>query len=151
MDDPLKVVASAVTPVVMVSATAILISGVNSRYIDIASRMRTLTQEYRDPNSNSKRCAAIQRQMVTFQLRIRLVSWAIRGLYGASGCFVTMALLISATLWRRMLATATLPLFVAGITMVLAAIVCELLELQASNRTISLEVTDVLHTPERHR
>jgi hypothetical protein len=147
MDDPLQVVASAVTPVVMVSATAILISGVNSRYIAIADRMRALTHEYRDPNANPKRRADIRRQMVTFQLRIRLVSWAIRGLYAASGCFVMMALLISATLWRKMLAAATVPLFLAGITMIILAIICELFELQASNQTISLEVTDVLHGP----
>lgn len=151
MDDPLQVVASAVTPVVMVSATAILISGVNSRYIDIASRMRTLAQEYRDPSTHAKRCEAIHRQMVTFQVRIRLVSWSIRGLYGASGCFVMMALLISATLWRRMLATATLPLLIGGITMVILAIICELFELQASNRTISLEVADILQGPECDR
>jgi len=40
--DPLQVLAAAVTPVVMVSATAILISGVNSRYISISDRMRSL-------------------------------------------------------------------------------------------------------------
>jgi hypothetical protein len=147
MDDPLQVVASAVTPVVMVSATAILISGVNSRYIAIADRMRALTHEYRDPNCSAKRCGDIRRQMVTFQLRIRLVSWSIRGLYAASGCFVTMALLISATLWRRMLAAATVPLFLAGITLIIVAIICEIFELQASNQTISLEVADVLRAP----
>jgi hypothetical protein len=40
--DPLRVLAAAVTPVVMVSAAAILISGVNSRYISISDRMRSL-------------------------------------------------------------------------------------------------------------
>ncbi len=51
IDDPLQVVASAVTPVVLVSATAILIGGVNSRHISISDRIRSLTAEYRNPGT----------------------------------------------------------------------------------------------------
>jgi hypothetical protein len=142
-DDPLQVVAAAVTPVVMVSATAILISGVNSRYISISDRMRGLSHEFRDPAATEERRQIIRRQMVIFTQRVYLVSWAVRTCYVAAGCFVTVALLISATLWRSMLITATLPLFLTGIFLILVAIVFQLLELQASNRTIHLEVEDV--------
>jgi hypothetical protein len=78
----------------------------------------------------------------TFQLRIRLASWAISGLYLASACFVTMALIISATLWREMLAAATVPLFIVGIVLLLGSIICELWELQAANRTLFEEISD---------
>lgn len=142
VDDPLQVVASAVTPVVMVSATAILISGVNSRYIAIADRIRSLMTEFRAAGTSSQRRASISRQMVGFKRRVRLVSWSIRGLYMASGCFVMMALLISATLWRRMVAEATLPLFILGIVMLIFAIICELIELKVSNDTLSVELSD---------
>jgi hypothetical protein len=143
IDNPLQVVASAVTPVVLVSATAILISGVNSRHIAIADRIRSLTAEYRSDATNPTRRAGINRQLPAFKSRIRLASWAIRGLYLASACFVTMALLISATLWREILAVATVPLFIAGILLLLVSIVCELWELQKANRTLFDEISDL--------
>ena len=146
MNDALQVLAAAVTPVVLVSATAILISGINSRYISISDRMRALAHEFRDPNCMEKRQVTISHEMVTFQHRIRLVSWAVRALYLAVGAFVTDALIISATLWREMLAIATLPLFLVGILLIMFAIVCQLLELQTSNHTISLEVRDITKT-----
>lgn len=142
-DDPLQVVAAAVTPVVMVSASAILISGVNARYISISERMRGLSHEYRESATSEARRAVISEQMVVFIRRVHLVSWSVRTCYLAAACFVTVALLISATLWRSMLIIATLPLFLAGICLILVAIVFQLMELQASNRTISLEVKDV--------
>jgi hypothetical protein len=142
IDNPLQVVASAVTPVVLVSATAILIGGVNARHVAIADRIRSLTAEVRNAATSSARRAGIQKQLPTFQLRIRLASWAISGLYLASACFVTMALIISATLWREMLALATLPLFILGIVLLLGSIICELWELQAANRTLFEEISD---------
>jgi hypothetical protein len=141
--DPLQVLAAAVTPVVMVSATAILISGVNSRYISISDRMRSLAHEYRQTNVSAERHAVIRSQMIVFRRRVALVSWAVRVLYAATGCLMSIALLISATLWRQMLVWITLPLFLLAILLIVIAIVCQLLELQASNRTISLETKDV--------
>jgi hypothetical protein len=143
-NDAMQVLAAAVTPVVLVSATAILISGSNSRYISISDRMRALAHEYRDANCEEQRRITISRQMLTFEYRIHLVSWAVRALYTAVGAFITDALIISATLWRHMLAAATLPLFLLGILLIVLAIVCQLLELQSSNRTISLEISDIV-------
>jgi hypothetical protein len=143
MDDALQIVASAVTPVVLVSATAILISGVNARHIAIADRIRSLTAEHRNAATNPARRKGIERQLPAFEVRVKLASWSIRGLYLASACFVTMALIISATLWREMIAAATLPLFICGIVLVLFSIVCELLELQKANRTLFDEIADL--------
>jgi len=145
-NDALQVLTAAVTPVVLVSATAILISGINSRYIAISDRMRALAHEYRDPNCIEQRRSTISHEMVTFQYRIHLISWAVRALYMAVGAFLTEALLISATLWRQMLAKATLPLFLLGILLMMLAIVCQLLELHSSNRTLSLEIRDIAET-----
>ena len=142
-DDPLQVLAAAVTPVVMVSATAILISGVNSRYISVSDRMRSLAHEYREMNVSAERRAVIRSQMTVFRHRVALVSWAVRTLYAANGCLVSIALLISATLWRQTLVWITLPLFLLAISLIVIAIICQLLELQASNRTIFLETKDV--------
>ena len=141
--DPMQVLAAAVTPVVLVSATAILISGVNSRYIAIADRMRVLAGEFRSPSCTAARRTRICAQIRIFAIRIRLVAWAVRALYAAVACFVAMVMLISATLWRQMLQATTLPLFVLGTVLIFAAIICELFELYLANRTIGLEVSDI--------
>jgi hypothetical protein len=142
-NDAMQVLTAAVTPVVLVSATAILISGTNSRYISISDRMRALAHEYRDPKCIQQRRITISHELLIFHHRIHLVSWAVRALYMAVGAFIIDALIISATLWRHMLAAATLPLFLIGILLIISAIVCQLLELQSSNRTVSLEISDI--------
>jgi uncharacterized integral membrane protein len=128
---------------VLVSATAILISGINSRYISISDRLRALAHEYREPTCPAERRAIIVREIRTFETRMHLMSWAVRALYSAVAAFIVDALIISATLWRQMLAIATLPLFVAGILLVLFALTCQLFELNSSDRTIALEVSDI--------
>lgn len=147
--DPLKVVATAVTPVVMVSATAILVSGVNSRYISISDRVRALTREYRDRGTTEERQLNIRRQMVIFHRRLHLVSWAARILYAAVGCFVAVALLISTSVSRPILLSATPGMFLIGLILIAFAIVLQLLELQQSNRTINIESADVLSRPRK--
>ena len=142
-NDAVQVLTAAVTPVVLVSATAILISGINSRYISISDRLRSLAHEYRDPSCPQHRRVAITREIVAFRHRMHLMSWAVRSLYAAVGAFIVDALIISATLWREMLAKATLPLFIAGILLVLFALVCQLLELRSSDRTIAIELSDI--------
>jgi hypothetical protein len=144
--DPLKVVATAVTPVVMVSATAILISGVNARYISISDRVRALAREYRDRGTSDERQLNIRRQMAVFHRRLHLVSWAARILYAAVGCFVAVALLISVSVSKPMLLSATLGMFLIGLILIAFAIVLQLIELQQSNRTIDIESADALST-----
>jgi len=147
--DPLKVVAIAVTPVVMVSATAILISGVNARYISISDRVRTLAREYRDAVTSRERQLNIRSQMQIFHRRLRLVSWATRVLYAAVGCYIADALLISISVSKRILLGATLAMFLIGLILTAFAIVLQLLELQQSNRTIEIESADVLSDSQR--
>jgi DNA-binding transcriptional regulator YbjK len=142
-DHQLQVLASAVTPVVLVSAAAILISGVNARYIAIADRMRSLAKEYREKACDPHRREVIESQMATFQLRVRLVSWAERTLYFAVVCFTSVALLISAALSRSVLEAASLPTFTVGLLLMMIAIVLQLAELQFSNRTLRLETEDI--------
>jgi Protein of unknown function (DUF2721) len=145
LTEPLQIVATAITPVVMVSSTAILAGGINSRYMTIADRIRTLAREYRDTQTPEPRRVVISKQMVVFQRRVSLVSSAIRMCYVAMACFILMALVITATAFREMLVAVTLPLFLIGIGLLLTAIFFQLLELQAANLTIAMEVKDVLH------
>jgi hypothetical protein len=142
--DPLRIIASAVTPVVMVSATAILISGVNARHISISDRIRSLSREYRGTGVDVPRKRIIQREVVIFQRRLHLVSWATRMLYASVGCFILMALLISVSVVNAGLQGATLVIFLLGLVLIAIAIILELIELQESNSTIELESADIL-------
>ncbi len=146
MNDALRIVTTAVTPVVMVSATAILASGVNTRYLAISDRVRSLSHEFRLPECAPERRRIIALQMRIFQTRISLVSRAARLLYMAAGWFVFVALLISVSLWEMMLQWVTLPAFVAGLLFVAWAIGLQLAELNASHQTITLEAEDVLRS-----
>jgi hypothetical protein len=143
--DPLTIVTSAVTPVVMVSSTAILISGVNARYISVSDRVRNLAHEFRDGNPSAERRENIHRQMLIFRRRIELVSWAARLLYVAAGLFVSIALMIGVSMWRRIFGEVTLPIFLLGLLLVAIAIGLQFGELQLSNRTIRLEAADLLN------
>lgn len=143
LDSALQILTSAVTPVVLVSATAVLISGVNSRHISISDRMRSLSKEYRDAPTTEERRGTIQQQMHMFYKRIHFVSWAIRSLYAAAWCFVAEVLIISATLWRDSLVAATVPLFLVGIGLLMLALALQLIELHEANRTLVIEVHDV--------
>lgn len=148
--DPLQVVAAAVSPVVMISATAILIAGVNSRYISISDRVRNLAREYRSEGTVRSRALNIHRQMRVFHHRLHLVSWATRVLYSAVFCFVCVALLITMASLRHGIQSATLALFLLGLALIAGAILLQLIELQESNTTIYLESQDVLEPPEKN-
>jgi len=144
VDDPLRIVTTAVTPVVMVSATAILISGVNARYISISERMRTLSAEFRREPISPARRINIRQQMAVFIRRMAYVEWAARILYIAVAAFLIMALLISLSVRHTIFEMVTLPLFLLGLTLVIAAIVLQSLELRHSVQTIRLETAEVL-------
>lgn len=79
--------------------------------------------------------------------RIHLVAWAVRMLYAAVCCFITVVIIISASSNHMILSAATLPLFASGTALIMIAVICQILELQTSHRTIQLEVSDVLGGP----
>ena len=133
----------------MVSATAILISGTNARYISVSDRVRMLTREFRADGTSVERRSNIVMQMEIFHRRLHLVSWAARILYAAVGCFVAVALSISLSVTRPILVGATLWVFLIGLGLIALAIIMQLLELHQSNRTIDIESSDVL--PHLHK
>src|SRR4051812_36477386 len=107
----------------MVSATAILVSGVNARYISISDRVRMLAREHREPGTSDDRRLNIRAQMPIFRRRLYLVSWATRVLYAAVGLFIAVALIMSISASRPMVVEATLGMFLVGLALIVVAIV----------------------------
>ena len=131
-------IAAAVTPVVMISANAILIGSISSKHQAMADRLRILTAEWRSPGTTAARRDSIRAQVEMFTLRIAWISRAHFLLYVATACFLAMVLGIALSI--QML---SLPLLLAGVILMLMAIVLELLDLRKARATIKLESGDI--------
>jgi hypothetical protein len=137
------VIATAVAPIVMVSATGLLFVGVQTKNLHLADRVRDLMREYRatDPKDKERR-EAIRAQIVLFEKRIRLSQRALESLYGATVSFVTTTFLLAVAPWIGQTAVPTPVtggIFILGIASLLLALVLEFLEMRAGLSTIAIE------------
>jgi hypothetical protein len=131
----------------MISASAILISGISSKHSSTADRLRSLTEEHRRPETSARRRACIEKQCVLFMRRLRLIAAGHILLYLATAFFVAMVFAISASQIFGNWQPALFPLFIAGVVLLLAALLIEILELRLATRTLSIEVADTLGHP----
>src|ERR1700722_934647 len=126
-------IAAAVTPVVMISANAILIGAISSKHQAMSDRLRTLSAEWRSPDASAARRDSIRAQVQLFALRIAWISRAHFLLYVATACFIAMVFVIALAPvisgWPA-LATLSLPLLLSGAFLMLLAIFLELLDLR---------------------
>jgi hypothetical protein len=137
--DALKMVTTAVAPAVMISATAILIGSVSSKHQSMSERMRALTAEYRQGATAAARRANIRRQVLFFRRRLNYTLYAHVLLFCATGLFIGTVILTSLMQIEWLLIC-----FVAGVSLLLFAVICELLELRLARRTVDLEIADTV-------
>ncbi len=140
-------IAAAVTPVVMISANAILIGAISSKHDSMSSRLRTLTAEWRRPETNTARRDSIRAQVQLLSLRLEWISRSHFLLYVATVCFVAMVMVLALTAVIRTWAVFSLPLLVAGVSLMLVAIFLELLDLRKAQATIEIESRDLVPAP----
>lgn len=143
VEDPLRVVTAAVTPVVMISASAILISGINSKHQSLSDRVRGLAAEFRGVDTSTARKDNISSQIRFFRRRLRFVAIAHMSLYCATACFIFMVMVISFTVKITTLVAWTLPFFLIGVALLLIAVGFEIRELRMSRETMRIELTDI--------
>jgi|HubBroStandDraft_6_1064221.scaffolds.fasta_scaffold357017_1 hypothetical protein len=137
-------IAAAVTPVVMISANAILIGAISSKHEAMSDRLRSLTAEWRSPATGAARRDSIRAQVRLFSLRIAWIARAHFLLYAATACFIAMVMVIALTPVLQTWADFSMPLLVAGVLLMLVAIVLELLDLRKARATIAIETRDLL-------
>lgn len=133
-------IAAAVTPVVMISANAILIGAISSKHQAMSDRLRVLTAEWRGPDTSAARRDSIRAQVRLFTLRIAWISRAHFLLYVATACFLAMVLVIAGGPSLELL---SLPLLLGGVFLMLTAIFLELLDLRKARATIEIESREV--------
>src|SRR5580698_11212151 len=109
-------IAAAVTPVVMISANAILIGSISSKHQAMSDRVRSLTAEWRSPGTSAARRDSIRAQVQMFTLRIAWISRAHFLLYVATACFLAMVLVIAGGPSLELL---SLPLLLGGVFLML--------------------------------
>jgi hypothetical protein len=139
--DALERIAAALSPVVLVSAAALLAVGISQKHVALGDRIRTLSAELRAPGVTPARRQSVAAQLELFTIRIRHSGRAHSAVYLAICCFLAMILVI--TLQQRftgLWGAISLVLFVGGVSLMLAGIVLELLELRLADRTIAREL-----------
>ena len=140
----LQLINAAVTPVVLISACAALILGINNKHTAIADRLRTFAADLRGSKDSADRKAQIREQVDIFFRRYRLTWMALATLYSSVISFVLMILFIILSQkhilrWE----SGVMALFLIGIGLTLCAVVCEMFELRLSIRSLEVELRDV--------
>jgi uncharacterized protein DUF2721 len=140
----LALVGAAVTPVVMISACAILISGVGSRHSELSDRIRALAAEYRGTAIETPRRAVLFNELRDFMCRSRLTWLAHCFLYLAAADFAAAVLATLHALRRSEWGRPTLTLFMIGCVLLLVALLLMLWELLLAQRTLDREAADIM-------
>jgi hypothetical protein len=140
----LQLINAAVTPVVLISACAALILGINNKHTAIADRLRLFAAELRANSDSPDRKAQLREQVTIFFQRYRLTWISLASLYSAVISFVLMiAFIILSQKQVLHWEPGVLALFMIGITLTLCAVVCEMLEIRLSIRSLEVELRDV--------
>lgn len=141
---PLSIIGVAVTPVVMISANAILTSALSARHSNVADRLRTLLAEYRRPETSDTRRRSIASQAPLFERRIAHLETANLMLFLATACFVATVIVISVSSFAVAASAAALPVFLTGVTLMLSGVMAEVWELKSARETMRLELSSTL-------
>src|ERR1700760_4600926 len=85
-------IAAAATPVVMISANAILIGAISSKHQAMSDRLRALAAEWRSAGVSEVRSDDIRAQVELFLHRIAWIARAHVLLYASTACFLVMVI-----------------------------------------------------------
>lgn len=143
VNGPLSIIGVAVTPVVMISANAILTSALSARHSNVADRLRSLLAEYRRAETSVARRGSIAAQVPLFERRIARLEAANLMLFLATACFVATVIVISVSSFAPA-AAAALPVFLAGVVLMLSGVMSEVWELKSARETLRLEIAGTL-------
>jgi len=144
LQDTQDAISAAITPVVMISANAILIGAISSKHQSMSDRLRALTAEWRNEATPVVRRDAIAGQVRLFNQRLRWVTWSHIVLYTATACFIAMVIVIAVSPAIEAMSGASLRLLIAGVALMFVGILLELLDLAKARATVALEVKDIL-------
>jgi uncharacterized protein DUF2721 len=146
----LSLISAAVTPVVMISACAVLIMGIATKHAGLSDRARALAAEYRATSEESGRRPVLRRELREF-MRRAVLSWLAHCLiYSAAITFSATVLVALLALRRPVWGAPTVGLFILGTVLLVAALILEFTELLLAQATLRWETSDILSQEGRH-
>lgn len=138
-----NLISTAVAPVVLITATAILLSGYTGKYTNISDRLRDLTAECRRADTTAARKANLRAQLLLFQRRVSAM-WAASILLSmALLAFLGTILSVIFAQHRASLGWAGAVCLVVGLVLLGVAVLLELYEIRLSRLTIAGELADI--------
>ncbi|GAC1636876.1 MAG: hypothetical protein NVS4B8_00960 [Herpetosiphon sp.] len=142
----LSLISAAVTPIVLVTATSILLSNHTAKYNAISLQMRLLSAEYRAAGTPDVRRTSLHRQLILFQRRIRALGVASTCLYLALLCFLGTELAVIFVSGARVarLDVAGAITLVIGLLLMVLTVLLELQEVRLARHTGKEELRDVV-------
>lgn len=136
-------VSLAATPVVLITATAILLSGFSAKYGNISDRLRSLTAEHRHADTPQARHLVLRFQIRIFRQRVSMMWAASACLSSALLLFVGTVLSVIFSARATQLGLAGAAFLVAGLTLIGLAVVLELYELRLARLAVDGELADI--------
>ena len=140
----LQLISAAVTPVVMISACAALILGINNKHGSLSMQIRGTIADMRRVEPGSRRLTQLRRQLFIFNRRFRITQAALFSLYGAIGIFTATVLFILLAQKRMLISTPALGGFVFGAILMGCAALLEAGEVFLAGHALRIEMEDVL-------
>jgi hypothetical protein len=135
-------IASAVTPAVMVSACALFALGLDNQAGRISARARELMREHRQLPADSPRREELARQVLLLDKRHHLLSRCLLLDYGALLAFVATSLLSLAQVRLRLRFFLPIEAFFVGVALLCGAAVYALLAIKLARAALRIEVEE---------
>lgn len=138
-----SLVSLAVTPVVLITATAILLSGFSAKYGNISDRLRSLAAEHRRPETPQARRIVLRFQIRLFRRRVTMMWAASACLSSALLLFVGTVLSVIFSARASQLGLAGAVFLVTGLALIGMAVTLELYELRLARLAVDGELADI--------
>jgi hypothetical protein len=140
--DPVHLIASAVTPAVMVSACALFALGLDNQAGRISQRARDLMREHRQLPAESPRREELAQQVLLLDRRHHLLSRCLLLDYGALLAFVATSLLSLAQVRLHLPFFLPIEAFFVGVALLCASAVYALLAIKLARAALRIEIEE---------
>ncbi len=145
--DALPLIASAVTPAVMVSACGLIALGLINLSQALSGRLRELGREHRAAATTEARRGVIRRQVAILARRHLTVTWALFLDYGAILAFTLTSLLFLGQGIVTLPPVVAAGSFILGVVLLCGAAGCAIAAVHLDGGALRLERMDVLGEP----
>lgn len=139
----MSLISAAVAPVVLISAVAILFSGLTAKHSHLADQIRQLTTEFRHEGTCSDRRRAIKHQLRLFERRINCLWVANSCLSLAILSFVVTVLFVVASQRTAQLGLFGIAAMLTGLIFLIVALSFETFEIALGRASLVLETHDI--------